>query len=194
MSRRRRESALPADGLTDLRGDDPTLADLHQVLDEELVRLAVRALLLGRVARVSALLLALGLGASAIATQIVGPAPFFSDDGRYLATSTRAGEATIWDCRTNQKHRVARGFGQGFTPDGDSLAVIRPGDGSISLIDTETGQDRWKTVLGPALQHGGLAFAPDGRTMIVGWDNVLRILETNDGRERFESTGAFGVP
>ena len=121
---------------------------------------------------------------------IDGAAPFFSDDGRYLATSTRDGESTIWDRRTSQRHCVSRGFAQGFTPDGNSLAVIRPVDGSIALIDTETGRDRWKTVLGPALEHGGLAFAPDGTTMIVGWDNVLRVFETVGGRERFESDGA----
>ncbi len=121
---------------------------------------------------------------------IDGAAPYFSDDGRDMATSVRDGESTIWDRRTNQRHCVARGFAQGFTPDGNSLAVIRPVDGSIAFIDTETGRDRWKTVLGPALEHGGLAFAPDGTTMIVGWDNVLRVFETVGGRERFESDAA----
>ncbi len=121
---------------------------------------------------------------------IDGASPYFSDDGRYLATSTRDGESTIWDRRTSQRHCVARGFAQGFTPDGNSLAVIRPVDGSIALVDIETGQDRWKAVLGPALQPGGLAFAPDGTTMIVGWDNVLRVFETVGGRERFESDAA----
>ncbi len=39
VSRRRREAELPAEALSDHRSHDPALADLHQVLDEELRRL-----------------------------------------------------------------------------------------------------------------------------------------------------------
>jgi RNA polymerase sigma factor (sigma-70 family) len=121
---------------------------------------------------------------------ITGPAPCFSADGRYMAASTNGGEAVIWDRRSSQQHHVVRGFFLGFAPDGRSLAVTRPDEEAIALINTETGDDRWKAVLGPALGRSGLAFARDAQTMIVSWNNVLRIFETENGRERFESNDA----
>ena len=35
---------------------------------------------------------------------IGGFAPYFSDDGRYMAMSTRDGEAVVWDRRANRMH------------------------------------------------------------------------------------------
>ena len=100
------------------------------------------------------------------------------------------GEAVIWDRPTKEKHRTVRGSAHGFTPDGRSLAVIQSGTGTLSLINPQTGEVQWRSALGSALQQAGLAFSPDAKTMIVAWDNVLRLFDSDTGRERFAGAGA----
>ena len=96
----------------------------------------------------------------------------------------------IWDRRAGRKHRTARGFGYEFAPDSRSLAMIGPDKETLTIIDAESGDELWKAALGPALQVAGLSFSPDGKTIIVGWGNVLRFFEAGSGRERFVSPEA----
>jgi WD40 repeat protein len=121
---------------------------------------------------------------------IGGFAPTFSGDGRYMATTKIGAESVVWDRLSNQPHHTVRGSALGFSPDSRSLLVARSDEGAISLINSETGDEQWKAVLGSALQYGGLAFAPDGKTIALSWDNVVRFFEADSGRERFEANDA----
>ena len=71
-----------------------------------------------------------------------GPAPFFSADGRYMAVSTFGGTAVVWDLHANHKHLSVRGAAGGFAPGDSRLAVIRPEQGTLAIIDAETGLER----------------------------------------------------
>ena len=71
--------------------------------------------------------------------------------------------------------------------------MIRFATDTLALLNTETLEARWTAELGSALQYGGLAFSPDGKTIIVGWDNVLRLFESDNGRERFAVDGRIRV-
>jgi RNA polymerase sigma factor (sigma-70 family) len=121
---------------------------------------------------------------------IAGFTPHFSDDGRYLAIGKLGAESVIWDRQSSLQQHTVRGFALGFSPDGRSLLVARSDEGAISLINAETGDEQWKTVLGSAMQYGGLTFTSDGKTIIVSWDNVVRFIEADTGREKVESNDA----
>ena len=95
----------------------------------------------------------------------------------------------VGSCRT-----AAAGHGPGldrqdslaiaFAPDGQSLAVSGDLEGTLSVIATATGQKRWTIRLGPGPGTGGLAYAPDGKTIISGRGGVLRFVDAAVGMVR----------
>lgn len=125
---------------------------------------------------------------------IGGGIAYFSGDGRYLAASIfdealrTWDNVVIWDRQRGQEHLTARGSAQGFVPDSQSMAVL-DSDGTLAIVSTETGERLWKAELGPGLRPAGVAFSPDGKTLVVGGHNVLRFFEAATGRERFASRG-----
>jgi len=112
--------------------------------------------------------------------------PCFSRDGRLLAFGTVDGELIVWDRAARRPLARTQVDRQGslaiaFAPDSRSLAVIEDLDGTLSVIATETGQKRWSISLGPGLGTGGLAYAPDGKTIISGRGGVLKFVDTRAG-------------
>jgi WD40 repeat protein len=103
-----------------------------------------------------------------------------------VAANALGGEMVLWDRTTGEKHLTARGVAYAFAPDSRSLAMTGP-DGALTLIDTETGLELWKSDLGPRLRPASFAFSPDGATIIAAWGGVLRFFETASGRERLGS-------
>ena len=55
-----------------------------------------------------------------------------------------------------------------------------PDGGTLEVIDTETGSELWKTRLGWG-QGRGVAFSPDGKTIITDQGGVLRFFEASIG-------------
>ena len=112
--------------------------------------------------------------------------PCFSRDGRLLAFGTMDGEVIVWDRvarRPLSKAQVDRqnSLAIAFAPDSQSLAVSEGLDGTLSVIASETGQKRWMTRLGQGLGTGGLAYAPDGKTIISGRGGVLKFVDARTG-------------
>jgi RNA polymerase sigma factor (sigma-70 family) len=108
--------------------------------------------------------------------------PCFSRDGRLLAFATRGGEVIIWDRLARRRLATTRVDRQdsvaiAFAPDGQSLAVLGSRDGALSVIVSATGQNRWTMRLGQGPDTGGLAYAPDGKTIVVGRGEVLKFVD-----------------
>jgi RNA polymerase sigma factor (sigma-70 family) len=110
-------------------------------------------------------------------------APVFSADAKLMAVNSLNGEVDLWDRATGQTHLTAQGAAIVFAPDSRSLAMTGPDGGSLAVIDTETGSEFWKTRLGWG-QGQGVAFSPDGKTIISDQGGVLRFFESSSGRER----------
>ncbi|MGC8642240.1 MAG: sigma-70 family RNA polymerase sigma factor [Isosphaeraceae bacterium] len=113
-------------------------------------------------------------------------APSFSPDGRLLAFATTEGELVVWDRAGGRTQATARFDWQDppaivFAPDSRSLAISGDTNGRLSVIDTETGRRRWTVGLGAGLGAGGLAYAPDGKTIISGRGNVLKLVDADGG-------------
>jgi RNA polymerase sigma factor (sigma-70 family) len=120
-----------------------------------------------------------------IASSLSSPvAPVFSPDGRLMAINSLDGEFALWDRATGQTRLAAEGVAVAFAPDSRSLAVSSRDGGALMVIDTPTGTELWKTELGWGPTKGGLAFAPDGKTIVTERSGVLRFFEAGSGRER----------
>ena len=116
-------------------------------------------------------------------------APVFSPDAKLMAVNSLDGEVVLWDRATGQKRLTAQGAAVAFAPDSRSLAINGVDGGTLEVIDTETGSELWKARLGWG-QGRGLAFSPDGKTIITDQGGVLRFFEAASGRERLASPEA----
>ncbi len=103
-----------------------------------------------------------------------------------MATNSLDGEVVLWDRTTGQKHLTLLGAAGAFAPNSRSLAMIGPDGGTLEVIDTETGSELWNTRLGWG-QGRGVAYSPDGNTIITDQGGVLRFFEAASGRERLGS-------
>ena len=125
-----------------------------------LVRAAVRAMLLGRIAKVSAFLLIFMVGASAVATQILGPewpAGHRRSDGKQPPVPTPANferpaprldrfghplpPGVVTRLGTTQRRHTARVVSVGFSIDG-AAAITCQVDGLVRFWDAENGSQR----------------------------------------------------
>jgi WD40 repeat protein/tRNA A-37 threonylcarbamoyl transferase component Bud32 len=104
--------------------------------------------------------------------------PVFSPDGRTLYTASHDGTVVAWDMSGDR--RLGRGFTftedggaiwadwhpGAFSPDGALIAVGLTGDG-IGLRDAMTLKPAGAPLRGTQGEVNGLAFAPDGRTLVA---------------------------
>lgn len=116
-----------------------------------------------------------------------------SADGKRVAAST-AFEVHVWDAKTGERlarHELGKVYAQAVAldPTGRTLAVNVGGAAAVKLLDAVTGKPVEK-LTGP---KGGswVAFAPDGKTLLVGdtvgvrwWDPAAgKLLRAFDGFE-----------
>ncbi len=130
----------------------------------------------------------------------------FSPDGQTLAGLERDGHIQIWDRATGQLRRttgvttggpnadLGRGVGAlAFSADGRRLAG--PGlDGSLALYDVDTGQPTLRFE-GPTGAVLGLAWSPDGRTLVAGISvHLMRVWDARDGHLIHKKFGQHAGP
>jgi RNA polymerase sigma factor (sigma-70 family) len=111
-------------------------------------------------------------------------APCFAPDGRLVA-AIRFGQIALRDRTGGQERLTVPGSAVAFAPDSRTMAVTGAGD-TLSLIDTGTGAERWRTDIGLGASP---VFSPDGKDLaIMSGGVVLRFFDAGTGRER------FGIP
>jgi WD40 repeat protein len=95
-------------------------------------------------------------------------------EGRWVVTVRHeAGPpATVWDATDGRLIRQLRGY-PAFSPDGRWLALAGE-EGRLYATGS------WEA--GPRF-HGYAVFSPDGKLLADYWDHVIRLVETDSGRE-----------
>ena len=118
----------------------------------------------------------------------------WSRDGRYIATSGYDAAVHVWDVTTGKSvlrlyPHAGYACSVAFSGDGKMLATGGSEDGLVKLFDTATGQSVRPPIQTPDLSIYSMAFAPDGRHLVVNHslanraDTSLRIFRTTDGSE-----------
>ena len=109
----------------------------------------------------------------------------WSPDGRLLAVAGH--DLTVYNAQTWQQVRTigrARANGIAFSPDSKTLAAIM---GEVKLFDVTTGAELYTppgTRISTSAWSGYfLSFSPDGRTLAVIVDNVVKLFDVESGRE-----------
>ncbi|QNP68600.1 WD40 repeat domain-containing protein [Streptomyces roseirectus] len=123
----------------------------------------------------------------------------YSPDGRFLATVTGR-TVRLWDARTGRVRDDLDAMGVdpdtrlAFSPDSRTLAATA--GGIVWMWDTATGDSQlsWSTGMGTITSHDGflmgLAFTPDGRTLVTaGSDRAAWLWDVPTGRLRTVFTG-----
>ena len=113
--------------------------------------------------------------------------PVFSPDGTLLAFGVPYGEVIIWTAPEGgcEPGRVRpRGLACHRLRTRQPVAgSVRRLDATINVLDTLTGLQHWKADLGQG-PTTGLAYSPDGKTIIASHDGALSFLDSATGELR----------
>src|SRR5262245_19148108 len=102
----------------------------------------------------------------------------FSPDGRLLVATTERGWAAAWDLAADAllwKHPTGATERLAFSPDGRLLALVgqyggwrsAPTSDGLAVLHAESGTDFFSISAGSVRFPGGVAFHPDGRTIVA---------------------------
>src|SRR5262249_36812794 len=141
---------------------------------------------------------------------IIGAVAFSPDGKRLASVSTDyawdevkngvdkkpgAAQVHLWDLVTGQrvlslKNPDSSGMNVAFSPDGKQLITVGQ-DGTIRFWDTGTGQEvrGFKEKSG----IGNLAFSPDGRTVLFGSPDGIKIIDAATGKELMTSKDGLNM-
>ncbi len=113
----------------------------------------------------------------------------FSPDGRYLVATLRNGGLRVFDRNRKWRQSVEndqgddddQSYGASFAPDGRLATTSFNGRGTIRLYEFEV-----QLVRGPIKAPSGrlpfrAAFSPDGRTLAVGYEGGVSVVDLFDG-------------
>jgi eukaryotic-like serine/threonine-protein kinase len=129
----------------------------------------------------------------------------FSQDGRWLATGSRDGSTQVWDAATGEAHGPPLRYGPapvnvvrfsqdgtillsataGFTPEGEQLAVPRPGR-AAQLWNPSTGKPHGQ-LLPDFQQLWAAVLSRDGKLLATGAGQELQLWDTTTGKPRGSS-------
>jgi RNA polymerase sigma factor (sigma-70 family) len=130
----------------------------------------------------------------------------FSPDGKILATGYWDKTIRLWNPATGEEGSRLQGLvphqpqpkntdlgvprrqhvmALAFSPDGNTLAAAITGDQAIRLWDTASGQELPRPLKDWSMGVTGLAFLPNGNTLVAGdWDGMVRLWDWAGGQER----------
>jgi WD40 repeat protein len=141
--------------------------------------------------------------------------PTFSPDGKNVAWSRIDNSIVIHEVVSGKEVRKIEAENAGhrmlrvaFSPDGKTLAACRS-DQMICLLDVATGKQQKqigeslpevqgravpRVMRGRVVYYGSSAFAwaPDGKSVVQGWSNVVRLWNTETGKGNDLASGHYG--
>jgi eukaryotic-like serine/threonine-protein kinase len=108
----------------------------------------------------------------------------FAPGGRLLAAASRGGSVLLWDLEPRPAYEAlaSPALPSGpvaVSPDGEQLAMAAQ-DRTVRLIDVATWQER-RRLDGALGEIRSLAFAPDGGSLAVRDENLIRIWDSHTG-------------
>jgi len=110
----------------------------------------------------------------------------FSPDGKTIATTSNAGEVTVWETGSGQKLFSLPGSIARYSPDGARLATGGL-DGTVAIWDFAS-QDMLLRMEGHQKRVFDVRFSPDGRLLVTVSDEAaFKVWDTGTGHEVFSS-------